>query len=90
LGLHVDATIPAGQIGILAGAISASSQFFSVDIRTDAEHERAAKTDIVALAVRLADSLYQLVRRTGDDPVLIKIGAIRTSTNRGFSLCAWL
>ncbi len=81
LGVHCDPVVPVGQIGVRAGAFTASSDAFTLTVTGQGGHSARPHQaiDPVFVGVQIASALYQLAGRVFDarDPVVIAIGAIQ-------------
>ena len=81
VALHVDPSLPVGQIGITAGPQTACCQDFSIVVRGRGGHgARPHKTiDPIAVAAQLITLIYQAVPRQTDAraPIVVSIGMIQ-------------
>jgi amidohydrolase len=81
LGLHVDATVPAGKLGIVTGAILPSIQQFEVEI-SDSDSEEGPE---LALAVAtMISGLYGLTESLGvaGDQISLSVETVELSASK--------
>lgn len=79
-GLHVAAELPAGQIGVKAGAASAASDRFRIRIKGKGGHAARPNVaiDPVVIGAHIVTALQTLVSRESDptDPAVVTVGSI--------------
>ena len=84
LGIHVDPLLPAGQVGICYGALTAQVDEVLISVKGQGGHSARPHdtTDPIAAAASLITLLYQRVPRTTDarDPTVFTIGQIHGGT----------
>lgn len=87
IGLHMDASIPAGKVGILAGPVMAAADSFKVTITGKGGHGAypEATIDSVVLASHVIQAIQQIVSRriSALDPAIVTVGSIHSSSTRG-------
>jgi amidohydrolase len=87
IGLHMDATIPAGKVGIMPGPVMAAADGFTVKIRGKGGHGAYPETtiDAVVLGAQVVQAIQQIVSRrvSALEPAIITIGAFHSSSLRG-------
>lgn len=86
LGMHVDALIPAGNIGIISGPATANSN--AVDITVYGRGGHASQPhrtiDPIVIGARIVTSLQTIVAREVDpfDAVVVTVGSFHAGTKR--------
>jgi amidohydrolase len=87
LGLHVDASLASGRVGIMSGPIMASCDGFDLTIQGRGGHGAYPESaiDSVVIAAHLVTAMQQIVSRriSALDPSVITIGSIHSSSLRG-------
>ena len=87
IGLHMDATIPAGKVGIIPGPVMAAADSFTVTIQGKGGHGAYPETtiDAVVVASQVVQCIQQIVSRriSALDPAIITIGSFHSSSTRG-------
>ncbi len=85
IALHVEPTIPAGQIGIRSGPLTAICEELVINIKGKGGHgARPHHTaDPIAASAQLITSIYQNIPRSLDsqDPAVITVGVIQAGIN---------
>jgi amidohydrolase len=80
VALHVDPTIPAGELALTAGPQTAFCQDFEVEVCGRGGHGARPHhaVDPIAIAAQLVTLIYQAVPRSNDarDPLVVTIGQI--------------
>lgn len=87
IGLHMDASIPAGQVGLMPGPVMAAADSFEITILGKGGHGAypEATIDSVVLASHVIQAVQQIVSRkvSALDPAIVTIGSIHSSSQRG-------
>lgn len=87
IGLHMDATIPAGKVGIMPGPIMASADGFELTISGVGGHGAYPEktVDAVVIAAQVIQAIQQIVSRriSAIDPAVITVGSITSNSQRG-------
>lgn len=87
IGLHVDATLPAGKAAVMAGPVMAAADSFKITIKGKGGHGAYPETaiDSVVLAAQIIQSAQQIVSRrvSALEPAVITIGSVQSSSARG-------
>ncbi len=87
IGLHVDASLPAGKVAIMPGPVMAAADSFKITIRGKGGHGAypEASIDSVVLAGQVIMAAQQIVSRriSALEPAVVTIGAIHSSSTRG-------
>jgi amidohydrolase len=87
IGLHMDATIPAGKVGIIPGPIMAAADSFTVTIQGRGGHGAYPETtiDAVVVAAQVIGCIQQIVSRriSALEPAIITVGSFHSSSTRG-------
>lgn len=87
IGQHVDATLPAGKVGILTGPIMAAVDGFSLKIKGKGGHGAYPETcvDAIVIGAMVVQAIQQVVSRriSALEPSIITIGAFHSSSTRG-------
>jgi amidohydrolase len=87
IGLHMDATIPAGKVGIIPGPIMAAADSFTVTIQGRGGHGAYPETtiDAVVVASQVIGCIQQIVSRriSALEPAIITVGSFHSSSTRG-------
>ena len=80
LGLHVDSTLPANKVGVVAGAIAPGAQEFLIVVH-EGEVDGPSLSDTAFRTSKLLQSLYELTPKlvTLSEPILLSIGSIRSA-----------
>jgi amidohydrolase len=87
IGLHMDASLPAGKVGIIPGPIMAAVDGFVITITGKGGHgaypERTI--DAVVVASQVVQVIQQIVSRrlSALDPAVVTIGSFQSSSTRG-------
>jgi amidohydrolase len=87
IGLHMDASIPAGKVAIQPGPVMAAQDGFKIVIKGKGGHGAypEATVDAVVLASNVIQALQQIVSRriAAVEPAVVTIGSIQSSSTRG-------
>lgn len=87
IGLHIDATVPAGKVGIIPGPIMAAADSFTVTVQGKGGHGAYPETtiDAVVLGAQVIQAIQQIVSRriSALDPAIITVGSFQSSSTRG-------
>jgi amidohydrolase len=87
IGLHVDASIPAGKVAIQPGAVMAAADIFHLVITGKGGHGGypEATIDTVVIAAQVIQALQQVVSRRlpPTEPAVVTVGSVHTSSTRG-------
>lgn len=87
IGLHADATLPAGKVGIMPGPVMAAADGFTITITGKGGHGAYPEStvDSVVLAAQVVQAVQQIVSRrvSALDPAIVTIGSIHSSSTRG-------
>jgi amidohydrolase len=84
IGLHMDASLPAGKIGISSGPVMAACDDATITIKGKGGHGGFPETtvDAVVLGVMVVQAIQQIVSRriSASDPAVITIGSFQSSS----------
>jgi amidohydrolase len=87
IGLHMDASLPAGTVGIAAGPVMAAADPFEITIIGKGGHGAFPEEtiDSVVLSAQVIQAIQQIISRrvTALEPAIITIGSIRSSSTAG-------
>ncbi len=87
IGQHIDASLPAGKVGILHGPVMAAVDGFSLVIKGKGGHGAYPETcvDPIVIASQVVQAIQQVVSRrvSALDPAVITVGAFHSSSTRG-------
>lgn len=87
IGLHMDANIPAGQVGIMPGPVMAAADGFTIKINGKGGHGAYPETtvDAVVIAAQVVQAVQQIVSRrvSALEPAIVTIGSFHSSSTRG-------
>lgn len=87
IGLHMDATVPAGKVGIIPGPVMAAADSFTVTIMGKGGHGAYPETtvDAVVVASQVVQCIQQIISRriSALEPAIITIGSFHSSSTRG-------
>jgi len=87
IGLHMDATIPAGKVGILPGPVMAAADSFVITIMGRGGHGAYPETtvDAVVVAAQVVGCIQQIVSRriSALEPAIVTVGSFHSSSVRG-------
>jgi amidohydrolase len=87
IGLHVDSSLPAGKVAIMAGPVMAAADIFKLTIVGKGGHGAYPEMtiDAVVIAAQVITALQQVVSRriAPVEPVVVTIGSIHSSSSRG-------
>lgn len=87
IGQHIDASLPAGKVGILNGPIMAAADGFSITIKGKGGHGAypEAAVDAIVIGAQVVQAVQQIISRriSALDPAVLTIGAFHSSSTRG-------
>jgi amidohydrolase len=87
IGLHMDANIPAGKVGLMPGPVMAAADGFTITITGKGGHGAYPETtvDAVVIGAQVVQAIQQIVSRrlSALDPAIVTIGAFHSSSSRG-------
>lgn len=87
IGLHMDASLPAGQVAIMPGPVMAACDIFHLTIQGKGGHGAypEATVDAIVVASQVISAIQQIVSRrlAATDPAVVTIGSIASSSSRG-------
>lgn len=87
IGLHMDASLPAGQVGIIPGPIMAAADSFTIHILGKGGHGAYPEStvDAVVIAAQVVGAIQQIISRriSALDPAIVTIGSFHSSSTRG-------
>jgi amidohydrolase len=87
IGLHMDANIPAGQVGLMPGPVMAAADGFTIKITGKGGHGAYPETtiDAVVLGAQVVQAIQQIVSRrvSALEPAIVTIGSFHSSSSRG-------
>jgi amidohydrolase len=87
IGLHMDANLPAGKVGIIPGPCMAAVDGFTIKIKGLGGHGAYPETtiDAVVLGAQVVQAIQQIVSRriSALDPTVVTIGSFQSSSTRG-------
>lgn len=87
IGLHMDASIPAGKVAIMHGPVMAAADGFRITIKGQGGHGAypEATVDAVVIAAQIVQAIQQIVSRRipAIEPAVVTIGSIHSSSIRG-------
>ncbi len=87
IGLHMDASLPAGKVGIIPGPIMAAVDTFAIHIQGKGGHGAYPETtvDAVVLGSQVVQAIQQIISRriSALDPAIVTIGSFQSSSTRG-------
>lgn len=87
IGLHADASLPAGKVGIISGPVMAACDGFSIVLTGKGGHGAYPETtvDAVIIGAQVVQAIQQIVSRriSALSPAIITIGAFHSSSTRG-------
>jgi amidohydrolase len=87
IGLHMDATLPAGKVAIMPGPVMAAADCFKAVIHGKGGHGGYPETtvDAVVLATTVVQAIQQIVSRriAAIEPAIITVGSMLSSSVRG-------
>ena len=87
IGLHMDASLPAGKVGIMSGPVMAACDGFRLIIQGKGGHGAYPETtiDSVVIAAQVITAIQQIVSRriSALEPAVITIGSVQSSSTRG-------
>lgn len=87
IGLHMDASLPAGKVGIIPGPIMAAADSFKITIHGKGGHGAYPETtvDSVVIACQTVQAFQQIVSRriSALEPAVLTVGSIHSSSTRG-------
>lgn len=87
IGLHMDASVPAGKVAIMPGAVMAAADIFKITVQGKGGHGAYPETtiDAVVLASQLVLAIQQIVSRriSALEPAIVTVGSFHSSSQRG-------
>lgn len=87
IGLHMDASIPAGKVAIQPGPVMAAADGFRIVIHGKGGHGAypEATIDAVVIASHVIQAIQQIVSRriAAVEPAVVTIGSIHSASTRG-------
>jgi amidohydrolase len=87
IGLHMDAAVPAGKVGIAPGPVMAAADPFQITIEGKGGHGAFPEDtiDAVVIASQVVQAIQQIVSRriSGLEAAIITIGSFQSSSTRG-------
>lgn len=87
IGLHADASLPAGKVGIIPGPAMAACDGFEITIQGKGGHGAYPETTIdpVVIGAQIVQAIQQIVSRrvSALEPAIITIGSFQSSSTRG-------
>lgn len=87
IGLHMDASIPAGKVAIQPGPVMAAADGFKIIIKGKGGHGAypEATIDAVVIASHVIQAIQQIVSRriAAVEPAVVTIGSIHSASTRG-------
>jgi amidohydrolase len=87
IGQHIDASLPAGKVGILYGPVMAAVDGFSLVIKGKGGHGAYPETciDAIVIASQVVQAIQQIVSRrvSALEPAVVTVGSFRSSSTRG-------
>jgi len=87
IGQHIDASLPAGKVGILYGPVMAAVDGFSLTIKGKGGHGAYPETciDAIVIAAQVVQAIQQIVSRrvSALEPAVVTVGSFRSSSSRG-------
>jgi amidohydrolase len=87
IGLHMDASVPAGKVALMPGPVMAAADIFKITIHGKGGHGAYPETtvDSVVIAAQIIQALQQIVSRRISplEPSVVTVGAIHSESKRG-------
>jgi amidohydrolase len=87
IGLHMDASLPAGKVAIMPGPVMAACDGFRLTVKGKGGHGAYPETtvDSVVIAAQIITAIQQIISRriSALDPGVITIGSVQSSSSRG-------
>jgi amidohydrolase len=87
IGLHMDASVPAGKVAVMTGPVMAAADTFKIVIKGKGGHGAYPETtvDSVVIAAQVIQAAQQVVSRriSALEPAIVTIGSIHSSSSRG-------
>ncbi len=87
IGLHMDASLPSGKVGIMDGPVMAACDGFKVTIFGKGGHGAYPEStiDAVVIAAQVINAIQHIVSRriAAIEPAVVTIGSIQSSSTRG-------
>jgi amidohydrolase len=87
IGLHVDASLPAGKVGLIPGPITAAADTFKLIVTGKGGHGAYPETtvDSIVIASQIIQAIQQIVSRRISplDPAVVTVGSIHSESERG-------
>lgn len=87
IGLHMDASLPAGKVAIMGGPVMAACDGFRLTVKGKGGHGAYPETtvDSVVISAQIITAIQQIVSRriSALEPAVITIGSVQSSSSRG-------
>ncbi len=87
IGLHVDASLPAGMVGLIPGPITAAADTFKLIVTGKGGHGAYPETtiDSIVIASQIIQAFQQIVSRRISplEPAVVTVGSIHSESERG-------
>jgi amidohydrolase len=87
IGLHMDASVPAGKVAIMNGPVMAAADSFKIVIKGKGGHGAYPETtvDSVVISAQVIQAMQQIISRriSALDPAIITVGSVHSSSTRG-------
>lgn len=87
IGLHVDASLPAGKVAVLDGPIMAAVDEFTIKIKGKGGHGAYPETtiDAIVIGAQIVQAIQHIVSRriSALEPAVVTIGSFKSSSTRG-------
>lgn len=87
IGLHIDASLPAGKVGIIPGPCMAAVDQFKITILGKGGHGAYPENtiDAVVVGAQVVQAIQQIVSRrvSALEPAIVTIGSFQSSSTRG-------
>lgn len=87
IGLHVDASLPAGKVVVLDGPVMAAVDGFELRIKGKGGHGAYPETtiDAIVIGAQVVQAIQQIVSRrvSALEPAVVTIGSFKSSSSRG-------
>lgn len=86
IGLHMDASLPTGKVGILDGPVMAAVDEFSLKIKGKGGHGAYPETtiDAIVIGAQVVSAIQQIVSRriSALEPAVVTVGSFQSSSTR--------
>lgn len=87
IGLHVDASLPAGKVAVLDGPIMAAVDEFTIKIKGKGGHGAYPETtiDAIVIGAQVVQAIQHIVSRriSALEPAVVTVGSFKSSSSRG-------